>query len=386
MKKTFLFSIFLSSLLYGDFTMVYQMDKDTNQIIKYKDAKHFKITATQKGSSGVTKMIKSGNKAYMIIKNGKSEQKIDMSKMKALQSLANAMGSETSQHEEPQPKIKSFGKDIKIAGINAQEATISYQENGHTQTVKAIVSKDEDIVDAMKKFSQAMGEFSSEGNMQDMFLVDGYAILKIDSMQLVKFDKSSIDDKDFAQTATKNTKKAVKKPPFCPVTGVVGASKQLVKMLKPQVNGWKLVKTATCSNMMKMIIENALYQKDNKYIHIGLYINQQDKGIIAKHKSINLPIKDLKRGKIQGYKYQSGLLETLDTYAMDIKLPNAMLTLTSYHDVNLKEFAKDALNLKLFKPVKKSSFDPNSMFKDGKMPSQEDMKKMGDMLKNIFGK
>jgi len=50
MKKRFLFSILLSSLLYGDFTLVYQLDRDTNQTIKYKDAKHFKMETRQKGS------------------------------------------------------------------------------------------------------------------------------------------------------------------------------------------------------------------------------------------------------------------------------------------------------------------------------------------------
>jgi len=40
--------------------------------------------------------------------------------------------------------------------------------------------------------------------------------------------------------------------PLCPITGSHGEAKQLSKMLKSEINGWKLIENGTCMNMMKM--------------------------------------------------------------------------------------------------------------------------------------
>ena len=83
----------------------------------------------------------------------------------------------------------------------------------------------------------------------------------------------------------KKTEVSVKKPPLCPLVGSHGEAQQLLEMLKPEANGWKQLSSATCMNMMKTKIENAIYQKGDYYIHINLSINAEDeKGMVAKYR------------------------------------------------------------------------------------------------------
>jgi hypothetical protein len=154
-------------------------------------------------------------------------------------------------------------------------------------------------------------------------------------------------------------------------------------------------------NMMGMQVENAIYQKENSYIHIGLSINVDgENGMIAKYRKNNMKVDHLKRGKIEGMEYQTGLLELIGQNVMDIKLPNAMLTLTATRNCkdDLSDFAKEALDLSKFVPVKKTKPSADDALKalgaifggDGasnnKASDSADMQKAGELLKGLFGK
>jgi hypothetical protein len=246
--------------------------------------------------------------------------------------------------------------------------------------------------------------------MSEMFdMADGYVAVEFEGMKLLRFDDKDVPDSVFAlpEGMDSGTKKSaesmtVTKPPLCPLVGAHGDAKQLSAMLKPEANGWKLLEQATCLNMMKMRAENAIYQKGDAYIHINLSINVEgENGMIAKYRTNNMKVSHLEKGKIQGNRYQTALLERVGQNAMDIKLPNAMLSLTATKNVkdDLANFAKSVFDLSKFVPVKKSKptaddalnslgamFGGKGGGQTGKAPSDADMQKAGEMLKGLFGK
>jgi len=194
----------------------------------------------------------------------------------------------------------------------------------------------------------------------------------------------------------------IKKPPVCAIVGKHGKAKMLLSIIKQSADGWKLIDSATCSNMMGMHLENALYQKGDGYIHLSLSVNDpHNQGLIATYKVRGLSITGLKRGKLQGHRFQMAHLDMAGVKALDIKLPNAMLELTATDNVtdNLEKEANTLLNLSKFKPVKRTKPNPQNALKDlnkmfgggnhnkgANMPSQKDLQKMQDMMKQMMGR
>ena len=422
MRKIFLSGL-LCSALFADFTLEYQMDGNAKQIVQYKDAHHVKVTTKvpQGGESGTQLIV--GDKKYMVVTDHGKKRYMDMDvmmqQMKQMQSMMGGAQQTDAVEPEPEFKIVKKGAKKKIAGIEAEVWTIEATVDGHKERMNVSVTKDENVVDAVHKYTAAMQSLSGmdergqESLGKLMNISDGYVAIAFDGMKLVKYDTSDIPDTLFALPAGMNMgdklkagkqRTAVKKPPLCPLVGAHGKAKQLDAMTKERVQGWKRIESASCGSMMKMGMENAIYQKGDAYIHIGLSVNVDgENGMIAKYRTNNMKISELERGKIEGMRYQSAFLERIGQSAMDIKLPNAMLTLTATKNVkeSLPDFAKAALDLKKFVPVKKSKPSADdalnslgAMFggqggshhPSGKQPSQEDMKKAAEMMKSLFGK
>jgi len=196
----------------------------------------------------------------------------------------------------------------------------------------------------------------------------------------------------------KKTEVSVKKPPLCPLVGSHGEAQQLLEMLKPEANGWKQLSSATCLNMMKMKIENAIYQKGDSYIHINLSINVEDeKGIVATYRTNGMEIQNHKKGKIQGNRYQAAYLKRSKHDAMDIRLKNAMITMstTGNDKVDLVAFSKAVFDLSKFVPVEKSKATADDALKSlGSLfggasqneGNSKDAKAAEEMLRGLFGK
>jgi len=400
MKKLLLVGV-IGSFAMADFTMVYDIGGN-KEIIKYKDAKHVRIINSGNGQQ--SEQLVSGDKSYMVINAGGKKRYMDMQAMKAtIGQMANAMGG-ASQEPTPKPKIKVLKKESgkKIAGIDCELWTIEATYNGKTEKVKAYVSNDKKLVSSVKAYAKVMQDMASGlgGNMnfEDMVMVkDGYAIVSTDGMKLEKFDTSDIDIKEFAVGGKVATNPLaggatkVKVPPLCPLSGAHGKAVHLKPILKPKADGWKLIKSAKCLDMMKMSIENAIYKKGDSYMHISLSINSDEPGMIAKYLNNGMKIKNLKRGKIQGHRYQEGFLDMAGVNDMDIRLNNAMISITETNSNEpIDKFANAVLDLSKFKAVKKSKPTAEDALKmlggsGAKMPSSKDMKKMQDMLKNMMG-
>jgi hypothetical protein len=338
---------------------------------------------------------------------------MDMDKMMAqMQQMGGMFSGEKEKKPEEKDtgfKIVKKGKKKKVAGIDAQIWTVESEYEGKKERMDVSVTDDKKVVDAITKYTEVMKSFTQmsgeeEDGLSDLFkIAPGHVVIALDGMKLVKFDDADIPDAVYALPKGMDTGKkvakstAVKKPPLCPITGKNGEATQLNKMLKPEVNGWKLIENGTCMNMMKMRMENVIYKKGDAYIYISLSVNVEDeKGVVATYKNNNLKVEDLQRGKIQGHKYQSAYLVKAKQKGMDIRLKNAMLTMYAVGDkkADMASFAKEAFDLSKFTPVKREKAKPKDALKNlgamfgGKSGSQSDadMKKAGEMLKGLFGK
>ncbi len=419
MKKLILLSA-LSALAMADLTLEYQMDGNEKQILKYKDANHIKIINREAKSKESSEILLIGNKKYMVVNENGKKHYMDMDvMMQQMKQMASMMGGvEQPSQKEPEVnfKIVKKGGKKKVAGIDAEVWTLEVNDNGHKERMNVSVTKNKQIVDAIHKYTDAMNSLSGMDEQgQDSLskiinIADGYVAIEFDGMKLVKYDTSDIPDSLFV--LPKGVDKVNKlmagkqsvagtKPPLCPITGSHGKAKQLDAMTKESVDGWKRIESANCSSMMKMTLENAIYKKGDSYIHLSLSVNVDgENGMVARYKTSNMKISHYQRGKIDGMRYQTALLERIGQYVMDIKLPNAMLTLTATKNakVDLPKFAKSALDLKKFVPVKKSQPTAEDALKSlgamfgggqnggGKAPNSEELQKAGEMLKGLFGK
>jgi hypothetical protein len=413
-KKLLLATGVMSSILWGDFRLEYQMEGDMKQIVQYRDAQHVLITmkGNHKGESSEQLIL--GDKKFMIIEENGKKRYMDMdAMMQQMKQLSGMMGSENREADSSfKFKVIHKGDKKKVAGVDAQVWRLEINENGKKENMDVVVTNNKRVVDAIKKYSQVMKQLTNMGDdalISLMNIKDGYAVIEFEGMHLLNYSNADIPDSLFALPTgmkVENSQKGglptkTQKPPLCPVVGTHGVAKQLSKILKPKANGWKLIESANCMNMMGMQVENAIYQKENSYIHIGLSINVDgENGMIAKYRKNNMKVDHLKRGKIEGMEYQTGLLELIGQNVMDIKLPNAMLTLTATRNCkdDLSDFAKEALDLSKFVPVKKTKPSADDALKalgaifggDGasnnKASDSADMQKAGELLKGLFGK
>jgi hypothetical protein len=422
MKKIILSGLCLSAL-FADFTLEYNMGEDTHQLVQYKDAKHVKIstfsTSSNNEDENVSQLVV-GDKKYLVMNERGKTKYIDIEvMMEKMQGLANQysgldleelVADENEQFLKPKIKIIKKLKNKTVAGIDAEVWTVDFYDEGETERMDVAVTNDKKVVDAIGKYVKVMDSFSKlnpeESSMGSFFNIKkDYVLLSASDMNLVKFDDSLVDANLFIlpnsiskKTSKTKTKSVIKKPALCPLSKSLGKAKQLSQMLKPSENDWKLLESGTCLNMMNMTLENAIYQKNNAYIHMSLAINLEDeKGIVATYRNNNLKIKDDKKGKIQGKRYQSAYLEKAQQYAMDIKLQNAILTMSKIGNekIDFSAFANKTLDLKQFVPVDKKR--PNAqdalkelgnMFggkKGSSMPGDKDIKAAEEMFKGLMG-
>ena len=413
-KKILLATGLLTSVLWADFTLEYKMEGNMKQVVQYKDAQHVMISTGSAGEQGSQLIV--GEKRYMVMNQGGKKKYMDMDvMMEQMKQMFAGMPAEPEKEEKEEDsdfKIIKKGKSKTVAGIKGQVWTVEYEEEGKKEQLDLVVTDDDKVVDAVQKYLAVMKQFTQGSGEEDdglsalMNIEKGYVTIAFDGMELVKFNDADIPDSVYALPAgmAVNTKKgaksaAVTKPPLCPITGSHGEAKQLSKMLKPEANGWKKLSSATCLNMMKMTVENAIYQKGDAYIHINLSMNVEDeKGIVATYRTNGMEIENHKKGKIQGSRYQAAYLKRSKHDAMDIRLNNAMLTMStsSKEKVDLPAFSEAVFDLSKFVPVKKSKPTADDALKSlgglfGGGASQsggnaKDAKAAEEMLKGLFGK
>jgi len=404
--RTLILMSALSALAMADYTLTMKMD-GVEQKFYYKDDAHMLLESKENGHK-VAQLFNNG-KLYTVTNVNGKKRYMDMS---AMLSQMSQMGAGQESMKKPKIEVISKGASKTVAGIKAREWTIKFKERGHTVTDKVFVTDNKDLRKALGGFSKFMSKMTGSKNNENMYEVkEGYVMVAGDGFKITNFDTKDLPDTLFTANAAAKVpsigqiKKPVihiKKPPVCAIVGKHGKAKMLLSMIKQSVDGWKLIDSATCADMMGMHLENALYKKGDGYIHLSLSVNDpHNQGLIATYKVRGLSITGLKRGKLQGHRFQMAHLDMAGVKALDIKLPNAMLELTATDNVtdDLEKEADALLNLSKFKPVKRTKANPQDALKDlGKMfggskhqnganmPSQKDLQKMQDMMKQMMGK
>ncbi len=397
MKKIILSIVTIVSFVFADFSLVYTLDDQSQMIVVYKDAKHLKITT--KDANRESSQLVVGNRHFLVMDVRGKKEYIDMDKAnKELGQLGNFMG---MSEEKNRAIFKILKKGVRkhIAGINAQEWTVEVDDNGQKNRIKVYVTDDKRFVNAIKKLSKATKSFyQNTDNMFANFLEikKGYAIVQSDDMRLKSFDTKRVDDAIFvlpkAQKSTvKETKSSSKKAlKACPIGGTGKKSIKLTPMLKEDIDGWRLVENQNCIDTLGMLTEGAVYKKGDEFTRITLSVNVDGEiGIIEKYKRDNMKMSGYKRGNIEGFGYQMAHVGLANEYVLDIKLPNAMLSIDSFTNKNLYNFAK-GLKLRNFKATKKTAPKEHmqNAIKNIKIPKNQNTKELQNLMKqfqNMFG-
>lgn len=101
--------------------------------------------------------------------------------------------------DEADVRIIKKGKTQKIAGIKGQVWTIEYKEEGRTERANVLVSKEKDIVKAMKAYGRILGRMagSADDDIMDFIQIKpGYVVIATldekDGFRLKKFHEKKI--------------------------------------------------------------------------------------------------------------------------------------------------------------------------------------------------
>ena len=180
----------LTSALWADFTLEYKMGGNKKSVVQYKDAQHVLLSAGDMGGNVKSMRLFSGDKQYLIMHHGAKPKYMDMSTM---------MGQKQNSviPEEPGFKIIKTGKSKMVAGIKGQIWTLESEENGKKNHTDIVVTEDENVVDAVHKYSMIM-QSTAPGLYHVMNPSKGYVTIEFGGMELIKFDRSDIPDSVFA--------------------------------------------------------------------------------------------------------------------------------------------------------------------------------------------
>ena len=123
-NKIILATCLLTTVLWADFTLEYQMENKMKQVVQYKDAQHVKImTEGEKGMLGGQLIV--GEKRYMVMKQGEETKYMDMDVMmeqmkKMAKMFGGALEEEMKTPKAPEFKVIKKGEKKKVAGVDAR--------------------------------------------------------------------------------------------------------------------------------------------------------------------------------------------------------------------------------------------------------------------------
>ena len=193
-------SIAAATSLYADYTLILQSG-DGEQVFKYRDDNHASITLGEN-----SKLLVTGTKAYMISDRNGEKVAMDVDQM---HSMIGAMGVNVQDEikkakDDLDIKIIKKGETQKIAGVTGRVWTVEYKEEGETQRSNVLVTKQKDIVKAMKAYSRILGRMAGdeEDDIMDFIQIKpGYVIIATldeeDGFRLKEFQERKIPASSF---------------------------------------------------------------------------------------------------------------------------------------------------------------------------------------------
>ena len=214
----FVFVSLMATLIYADFTMIYEMesgpDGKIEELIQYRDAGYVKLSfrkAGEKEMSSETGQYIIGGRRYIVLHEEGKLIYMDMDKIdKAMQELTEELNvsKETRQIlrvEKPFFTILKKGAAKTIAGIAGEVWQVESEEDGRKYQEEIVVTNNKEVVKAMRTSLWALNQFGEgpygmeiDHDLETMMLVtDEYVLLSAEGMVFKNLDKSKIPDTVF---------------------------------------------------------------------------------------------------------------------------------------------------------------------------------------------
>lgn len=448
MKKVIASTMVFGSLLYADYTMVYQMHDPedpknaTTSTFYYKDAQHARVDMKQKGKTTASSMLVKGNKAYMITYENGKPQVIDMD---AMMKMAGMFGGgmseggrgETQEEQDGWEKVewRKTGKYKILGGIKGEIWKVTDIEDGKKKTHEIVVTDDSDYIKAVHAYEGVMKRMVDGGGDVDtkMFTMikKGYAPIEIDGgqMRLRSFSEKNVDKGLFELPKGAQ----VQKSPFGGMFGgaqgnggekgslkdkcyselccgqTQGASEVLSKMVAPSAEGYTLEGSAICDSLGLgslfgiNSVEGALYKKGDKSVTVTLDTDAKDKGTVlktrdAEQSGTGMHVTGYKSGFIGEYRYYYAVLQPMNVQQLDIVMDSHTLLSFSHRveqgKVPMVKFAKEAIDFDAYSPAaskkkpqqkeKAASSTSDDDADDTKKAINKGVDEAVDVLKSLF--
>ena len=212
------FASLMATLLYADFTMIYEMDSGPDgkleEIIQYRDADHVKLSfrkAGDKKASNQTGQYIIGGRRYTVLREEGRFIYMDMDKIdKVTRKLTEELNVSKEKIQAPKTEKPFFtilrkGAARTIAGIEGEMWQVESEEDGRKYQEEIVVTNDKEVVEAMRISLWALNQFGEgpygmeiDHDLETMMLVtDKYALLSAEGMVFKKLDKSKISNDVF---------------------------------------------------------------------------------------------------------------------------------------------------------------------------------------------
>ena len=184
---------------------------------------------------------------------------------------------------------------------------------------------------------------------------NGYVLIKTGELKLISYNEKSLPVSIFAINSELNKKEEVelaKNINGC-FTNVCcnkksNTSTKITSYLNEHTNNWKLEKTAKCLNISEQNIESALYTRFSKKVIVEITTGSNvPAGKIASLNEQGIKIENYSEKNLKGYKTVNAYLPNVDATITDIMLPNTTISIFAKGKIELYDFAKEVLKLRV---------------------------------------
>ena len=207
----------LGGLLFGDFTLVYEMggegDGKREEVIQYHDAKHVKLSFREVSRRNLPtpegEYIIDGVRYAVVREDGKlsymNMSRIDQVTERLTEELnVSRLPGKSAPSKPFFTRVKKSGKRT-VAGIQGEVWEVESEEDGKKYREKIVVSDNRDLIDAMQRtigVLQSFGEgpygMEIDDDLVSMMLVaDGYVLLSAEGMVFRSLDHREIEKSVF---------------------------------------------------------------------------------------------------------------------------------------------------------------------------------------------
>lgn len=215
--KIIILSGMMASMLFSDFTMVYDMDMGEGmmeEVIRYKDSKNVKLffrRPSQEGHDKATGQYVINGTRYTVVREDGKLTYMNMNKIEEVTDKLTEELNVSKEQERDQENQKPFFKILKkngtkiIAGIKGEVWTVESQEDGRKYQEEIVVTDNKKVVEAMGHTFEVLNQFGEgpygmeiDKELQSMMMVSkDHVLISAKGMKLKRLDHEKIPDSVF---------------------------------------------------------------------------------------------------------------------------------------------------------------------------------------------